>query len=145
MKRPYLRKYGKTEKSSFVNFALFAEIWSFCQAQFQLAVSVQVQLRTEISRVPTLIGKSTWDRNFSFFSNSGWKKVGILRKRGNFLKYLNSFLIMKQNDKIKLLFFILAPLFAWWIKIINKVGLALRNLTITLNVSTAYSSISNLE
>ena len=45
-----------------------------------------------ISRVPTLVGKSTWGRNFSFFFNFGRKKVGILRKSGNFRKYLNSFL-----------------------------------------------------
>ena len=51
---------------------------------------------------------------FSFFLNSGRKMVEILRKSGNFLKCLNSFLIMEHNDvKIKHAFVSLAPLFAW--------------------------------
>ena len=64
--------------------------------------------------MPTLVGKSALGRNFSLFSNFGRKKVGILRKSGNILKYLNSFLIMEHNDvKIKPLFVSLAPLFSW--------------------------------
>ena len=73
------------------------------------------------SMVITLVRKSTWGRKFSFFLNSGRKMVGILRKSGNFLKCLNSFLIMEHNDvKIKHAFVSLAPLFAWWIKIMTR-------------------------
>ena len=64
--------------------------------------------------MPTLVGKSTRGRNSSFFVNFGKKKVGIFRKSGNFLKYLNSFLIMEENCvKIKHLFVSFAPLLAW--------------------------------
>ena len=44
-----------------------------------------------ISRVPTLVGKSTWGRNLSFFINFGRKKVGLWWESGNFHKYLKSF------------------------------------------------------
>ena len=59
-----------------------------------------------------------------------------------FSKIFESFLITEQNDvKIKHLFVSLAPIFAWVNQNNYKVGLALRNVTITLNVSTAYRTI----
>ena len=74
------------------------------------SLSISICHSTFFSHIVTLclqgahIGRKKYLRSefFSFFSNFGRKKVGILRKSGNFLKYLNSFPIMEQNDvKIK--------------------------------------------
>ena len=68
----FLNSAGSTFKSldlSHISEAMTIDVTAY---RFRKIVSTWA-----LSRVPTLVGKSTWGRNFSFFVTFGRKKVGI--------------------------------------------------------------------